>query len=393
MDTVFRAGTSDQKKINIVLVDDSAVIRGALGRILKTDPNVEIVGSVANGQDGVTKARLVQPDILILDVEMPVMDGITALPRILEASPKTKVIMCSTLTAKGADITMKALSLGAVDSIVKPSSSIETGPGSPFQRDLMALIRNLAPRSKMFQSPAPSVSSPNYHSTPATMPSSAQAPRQSTVAAPPSRPIFKSEVTIRNDPRAYKGRPSIVAIGSSTGGPQALFKVLKHCSGFNVPIVITQHMPATFTKILAEHIKMQTGITSFEGEHGMPVQNGCVYVAPGGKHMLFERIGGALKIRLDDGPQENFCKPAVDPMIRSLVDIYGDHVLGVILTGMGHDGLQGMKILVEKGGRLVAQDEATSVVWGMPGAVATNGLCSAVLPLDDIGPWIKKAVL
>jgi len=360
-------------KIKVILIDDSSVIRGALSRILTTDPDIEIIGSVSNGEMGVTQARLKQPDIIILDVEMPVMDGITALPKIMEVSPKTKVIMCSTLTAKGADVTIKALSLGAVDSIVKPSSSTETGPGSDFQRDLLALLKNLTRRRKPGIRPAPATGA------------SAQTPSSALAD--------KSEIILRNDPNAYKGKPAIIAIGSSTGGPQALFKVLKNFSGFDIPIVITQHMPATFTKILADHIGQQTGINTHEGEDGMLVENGNIYVAPGGKHMLFEKKADGLHIKTDDGPQENFCKPAVDPMYRSLLDIYGTKMLGIILTGMGHDGLAGAKMLVEKGGRLIAQDEETSVVWGMPGAVAETGLCSAILPIEEIGPWVRKAMM
>lgn len=379
MDTQLQK-TAQQDKIKIVLVDDSAVIRGALSRILRNDPDIEIVGSVSNGELGIAQARVKQPDILILDVEMPVMDGIAALPKILQASPKTRVIMCSTLTEKGADITIKALALGAVDAIAKPTSSTETGPGSPFQRDLLALIENLVPRiardQRLNNAPASAKQAP------------AAAPRTAIPAPPLSAPF-----SLRRDPSAYRGKPDLIAIGSSTGGPQALFKVLKSFTGFDVPIVITQHMPPTFTKLLADHIRQQTGIPAQEGEDGMSIEKGHIYVAPGGKHMLFEKAAGTVRIKLDDGPQENFCKPAVDPMYRSLIEIYGNRILGVILTGMGHDGLEGGRILVEKGGRLIAQNEETSVVWGMPGAVATNNLCTAVLPIDEIGPWVRKAML
>jgi two-component system chemotaxis response regulator CheB len=189
---------------------------------------------------------------------------------------------------------------------------------------------------------------------------------------------------------AYKGRPAILAVGSSTGGPQALFKVLKHVNDIGVPIVVTQHMPATFTKMLAEHIQQHCGLPSQEGATGMKLENNKVYVAPGGYHMTFKKTDAGVEIVLDDGPQINFCKPAVDPMYDSLLDIYGNKILGVILTGMGHDGLAGAKKLVEKHGRLIAQDEATSTVWGMPGAVACANICEQVLPLDEIGPWIRK---
>lgn len=350
----------------VVLVDDSGVIRGAIGRILESDPAIEIVGSVSNGEMGVVLAQRKQPDVLILDVEMPVMDGLTALPQILKASPKTKVIMCSTLTEKGADVTIRAMSLGAVESIVKPSSAQQTGPGSPFHQNLLNLVKSLGS--------SPSSSSPRTPRTP------------SSILARP-----KPAVQLRDDKMAYTGKPSILAIGSSTGGPNALFNVLKNFKNFDIPIVITQHMPATFTKILAQHITDHTGIPAHEGDENMEVEKGNIYVAPGGKHMLFAREGGILKIKLNDGPQENFCKPAVDPMLRSLIDIFGSRVLCVILTGMGQDGMLGSKLLVEKGGRVIAQDEATSVVWGMPGAVATHGLCTAVLPLNDIGQWVLKA--
>lgn len=367
-------------KISVVLVDDSAVIRGALSRILESDPAIAIVGSVANGEMGITMAGEKKPDVIILDVEMPVMDGLTALPRILKASPKTKIIMCSTLTEKGANVTLKAMSLGAVESIVKPTSAQDTGPGSSFRQNILTLVKSLAPR--------------HISLSPAHAPTTSATATMRTTAATATGFIPKSkEFTLNTNKMAYTGKPSILAIGSSTGGPNALFEVLKGLKGIDVPIVITQHMPATFTKILAQHIQDHTGIPSHEGAEGMRVQNGNVYVAPGGKHMLFARDGAAgLVIKLDDGPPENFCKPAVDPMLRSLIEIYGSRVLCAILTGMGHDGLAGAKILVEKGGRVIAQDEKTSVVWGMPGAVATNGLCTAVLPLNEISSWLTRAV-
>ncbi len=342
-------------KISVLLVDDSSVIRGVLSRILETIPDVEIVGSVSNGQMGVTIAQTRQPDVVILDIEMPVMDGLAALPEILKHSPKSKVVMCSSLTAKGADITMKAMALGAVECIVKPSSAQETGPNSLFQTTLINLVRSLGAKSSSVQSRAQSA-------------------------------VESMQRSVAN----MGEKPHILAIGSSTGGPQALFQTLKDVGKLTIPIVITQHMPATFTTILAKHIGQQTGLESFEGAEGMVVEAGKVYVAPGGKHMLFERSGTQIKIKLDDGPVENFCKPAVDPMLRSLISLYGSKILCVILTGMGHDGLEGSRLLKDKGGRIVAQDEATSVVWGMPGAVTKANLCSAVLPLNDIGSWVRK---
>lgn len=363
---------TEEKKISLVLVDDSSVIRGALTRILNTDNSIDIVGSVSNGQMGVTMAKNKLPDVMILDVEMPIMDGLSALPEIMKVSPKTKVIMCSSLTAEGADTTIKAMTLGAVECIVKPSSAQETGPDSPFRNKLISLIRSLGG--------LPAVKSG----------AQGHQPTERVKREIPISTIGKS-FTLKPRPPVPYPKPDIIAIGSSTGGPQALFTVLSQLKGMYCPIVITQHMPATFTKILANHITQQTGIEAHEGEDGMPVKSGTIYVAPGGKHMLFKKESGQLTIQLNDGPPENFCKPAVDPMLRSLIEIYGNRILCAILTGMGQDGLLGARILSEKGGRIIAQDEKTSVVWGMPGAVAVDGICSEVLPIDKIGSSIRAA--
>ena len=360
---------SKDNKIRIMLVDDSAVIRGALTHLLEEDPAMEIIASIANGELAINAAARDQPDIVILDIEMPVMDGLTALPRIREKSPRSKIIMFSSLTEKGAQITMKAMGLGAVECLVKPSAG-EAKSGGAFHQSLLTLIKSLCPQKVK---PARKSEAPISSAAPA-------APRSS------------QNYTLRNAAGLYNGRPEILAIGSSTGGPQALFEVLKHCTGLSIPIVITQHMPATFTKILAEHISRQTGLTAHEGENGMFLEGGKVYVAPGGFHMTFEKSrDGKTRIVLEDGAPVNFCKPSVEPMMDSLLSLYGNKILGLILTGMGHDGRDSCKALSAAGGRVIAQDEASSVVWGMPGAVATAGICNAVLPLADIGPWVKKA--
>lgn len=362
---------TELRNINVMLVDDSSVIRGALTRMLESSDHISIIKSVADGSAGVFAAEMAQPDIVILDIEMPVMDGLTALPKIIEAAPKTKVIMFSSLTEKGATVTIEAMKLGAVECLVKPSSAQDVGEGSAFHKQMVALIESLAPADCKRSG----------------LPASKNTP------SAPSDSIISGSFSLYDDAMSYKGKPSIVAIGSSTGGPQALFTVLKHCKNFDVPIIVTQHMPATFTKILAEHIEQQTGIVTLEGQTGMVLEKGKIYVAPGGFHMLFENKDERLTIKLDEGPPVNFCKPAVDPMFDSIVGIHANKVLGVILTGMGHDGRDSCKRLVEKRGRVIAQDEQTSVVWGMPGAAAQANICSAVLPVDEIGPWIKKAVM
>lgn len=363
--------SEEDSSIRVMLVDDSAVIRGTITRILKEQPNIDIVDSVANGEFAISAAKRSQPEIVILDVEMPVMDGITALPQILEASPKSKVIMCSTLTEKGADISIQAMKLGAVDCIAKPTSTIEIREGPSFKDMLLQMVNALAPRS------------PRSRNTPVNKSDDSQV----------STPLYSSkEPALYDDAISYKGKPNAIIIGSSTGGPQALFTVLKNFQGFDAPIFITQHMPSTFTKILAEHIEQQTSIPTKEGAEGMVVLPGNIYVAPGGKHMIVGNNGGDTVIKLDDGPPENFCKPAVDTMFRSLFEVYGQKMLALILTGMGNDGLQSSKMLVEKGVRVIAQNRETSVVWGMPGAVAHAGICSAILPLEEIGPWVRRAM-
>jgi two-component system chemotaxis response regulator CheB len=363
--------TSDSKrKIKVMLVDDSAVIRGFIGKILESDPEIEVVSSCQNGQMAVAAVAKTQPDIIILDVEMPVMDGITAIPLLLQNYPAAKIVMCSTITTQNGATTLKAMSLGAVDCIAKPSSTQEIYGQDEFKAILLSKIKLI------------------------TNPVDRKIPADEREETPTKKvalhPHLPKTVTLRPAHEGWNGKPSILAIGSSTGGPNALFKVLSHCTGFDIPIVITQHMPPTFTKILAEHIQNQTGVPCFEADEGMTLEPGKAYVARGGVHMLLKED---KTLKLSDGPMENFCRPAVDPMLRSLIPIYKEKILSVILTGMGHDGMQGARDVVKAGGRVIAQDEASSVVWGMPGAVALAGLCSAILPLNDIGPAIRKAVL
>ncbi|HRQ61396.1 MAG TPA: chemotaxis response regulator protein-glutamate methylesterase [Alphaproteobacteria bacterium] len=358
--------SSAPNPVRIMLVDDSAVIRGGLTALLENDPALKVVASVSNGQSGVDMAGMHKPDIIILDIEMPVMDGLTALPQILQKSPSSKVMMFSTLTERGAQVSMKALSLGAVECLVKPGPG-EAKIGSDFHKTLIDKIKHIGGVT------------------------TTAAPQASTTAAPLKSFNAPQSFTLRNNPMDYKGKPAILAIGSSTGGPQALFTVLKHLTGLTIPIVITQHMPATFTKILAQHITQQTGLPTFEGEDGMRVEPGKAYVAPGGYHMIFDQDEHGTFIKIDNGPQENFCKPAVDPMLRSLLPIYGRKILCAILTGMGSDGQKGAQMLVDSHARVIAQDQASSVVWGVPGAVSMAGLCSSVLPLNEIGPYLHRA--
>ena len=380
--------------IRVMLIDDSAVVRGFITRILEADPDISVIYSAQNGEVGVNALTRQTPDIILLDIEMPVMDGITALPLLIRQAPDVKIIMCSTLTTANAAITMKAMALGAVDCIGKPSTANDINNHDSFKIMLVNKIKEIGRSSKLFKARARDVGLSS-----ATAPVVSPAPvskASSPLIKPlsPAPPILAKEAVLRpSTDTVYMGKPEILAIGSSTGGPNALFNVLKHCTGFDIPIVITQHMPATFTKILAEHITAQTGIPAVEAEDRIPLLAGRVHVAPGGFHMLIEKSGVDKIIRLNDGPMENFCKPAVDPMLRSLIPIYGEKILTVILTGMGSDGMLGAREVAARGGRILAQDEASSVVWGMPGAVAKAGICSSILPIDEMGPFVRNIVM
>lgn len=372
---------SAANQINVMLVDDSALVRGFIGRTLESDPDIKIISSVGDGEQGVNAVAKYHPDIVVLDIEMPVMDGITALPKILQASPGVRVVMCSTLSVRNAEITLKAFQLGATECIAKPSNSSEIYSAGDFKDEIIRVVKALGKRKD----------APHSSARTATPGALAAAPSTSMFAGGQNAALkSKTSFELRKHLPGELFRPNLLAIGSSTGGPQALFKVIANFQNLNVPIIITQHMPATFTKILAQHITQHTNVPTFEGENGMPVEAGKAYVAPGGFHMTFVRKDNQIQIALNEGPQENFCKPSVDPMIRSAMNIWGPKFLTVILTGMGSDGLPSCKQLVEAGGRVIAQDQETAVVWGMPGAVATNGLCTAVLPLQDIGPHVRQ---
>lgn len=360
-----------------MLVDDSAVIRGLISRMVTPEADMEVVASVQDGQLAVAALQKDQGiDVVILDIEMPVMDGLTALPKLIQAKRDVKVIMASTLTLENAEISMKAMKLGAIDYIPKPTSTREISGASDFRQELLAKIRAVTQRS-VVAAPAPG--------TPTAAPAAGG-------AQPARKPLYNQAVVLRQAPVTYK-KPEIIAIGSSTGGPQALFEVLRGVGdGVQQPIVVTQHMPPKFTTILAQHIQQAAGRPCAEGQDGESLMPGRIYLAPGDYHMTVETAGTGKVIRLNQNPPENFCRPAVDPMFRSVAAAFGGRVLAVVLTGMGSDGAKGGKVIVDASGTLVAQDEASSVVWGMPGAAATAGLCSALLPLGSVAGYINDYV-
>ena len=354
-----------------MVVDDSAVVRGLVTRWLDEANDIEVVSTQRNGKMAVDALADADPDVIILDIEMPEMDGLTALPEILRKKPNVVVIMASTLTRRNAEISLKAMSLGARDYIPKPEAAHGMVTADDFRRDLLDKIRALAPR----RTGAPR--------TALARKVGGEQPRAKSFPAPLAGPIsLRSPSSVR---------PRVLVIGSSTGGPPALTSVLQSLAAdiADVPVLITQHMPPTFTGILAEHLARASGRPSAEGKDGEPVTPGRIYVAPGGRHMIVE-AGAVPTIRLTDGPPVNYCKPAVDPLFESVAKTYGAATLALVLTGMGHDGAAGGRAVAAAGGTVVAQDEASSVVWGMPGATARTGVCSAVLSLDRIPGQLSR---
>jgi len=368
------AATADPA-IRVLVVDDSVVVRGLVSRWIEEEPGLALAGSLRNGRDAVDQLERINPDVVILDIEMPELDGISALPLLLAKKRDLVVIMASTLTRRNAEISLKALSLGAADYIPKPESNHGVTTSATFRRDLIEKVRELGGRRRRRRAPL----------APSTHPASAPHPAHpSTRAHDPAAPV-----KLRAFPTTP---PRVLVIGSSTGGPQALTAIVADLRGLlpRVPVLITQHMPPTFTTILAEHIARAACGRAHEGVDGEPVEPGTIYVAPGGKHMQAVRRDHGVFIALDDGPLVNYCRPAVDPLFRSAAAVWGPAVLALVLTGMGSDGARGGAEIVAHGGGVIAQDEATSVVWGMPGSAAHAGICSAVLPLDQIAPKVMR---
>lgn len=352
-------------KIRAMIAEDSAVVRGLMLRWLEAEPDIEIVALASNGREAVRKVGEAKPDVAILDVEMPEMDGIEALPHMLKAVPGLAVIMASTLTRRNATITMRALELGAADYLPKPEAGSMVS-AADYKRELISKIRGLAQiRTK----------------PPALAAGASAAPRAASLTRTAAAAI----------PTGF--RPEILVIGSSTGGPQALRAVLEKLPArFPLPILIVQHMPAMFTAILAEQLDKATPFAVTEASDGQPFRPGQALVAPGGQHMRIALRHGAPVIALDQSPPVNFCRPAVDPLFDSAAEAFGPRALAVVLTGMGHDGRDGARAIVGKGGVVLAQDEATSTVWGMPGAVAQAGLAAAIKPLGEMAAFVQTIV-
>ena len=362
----------------MMVVDDSVVIRGLISRWIAAEPDMVVAASLRTGLDAVNQIERVNPDIAVLDIEMPELDGISALPQLLAKKRDLVIIMASTLTRRNAEISFKALSLGAADYIPKPESTREANAAETFHHDLIQKIRHLGARARRRMSPA---------AIPSPVPAPGRA-REVTV-----HPVVAPAPQVQLARRPFGTlAPRVLLIGSSTGGPQALMTLVADIGPVidRFPVLITQHMPPTFTTILAEHLARASRRPAHEAVDGEIVKPGRIYLAPGGRHMRVVRHGAETVIALDDGPPVNFCKPAVDPLFNSAIEVWHGSIMSVILTGMGSDGMRGGKDIVAAGGSVIAQDEATSVVWGMPGAAANAGICAAVLPLNQIAPKLIR---
>jgi two-component system, chemotaxis family, protein-glutamate methylesterase/glutaminase len=361
-----------------MVVDDSVVIRGMISRWIGAEPDMEVSASLRTGLDAVNQIERIKPDVAVLDIEMPELDGISALPQLLAKKRDLVIIMASTLTRRNAEISFKALSLGAADYIPKPESTREASAAETFHHDLIQKIRHLGARARRRASPAAG-------------PSPAPALDRVREVAPQPAAAPLAQLQLARRPFSMLA-PRVLLIGSSTGGPQALMTLVADIGPVidRFPVLITQHMPPTFTTILAEHLGRASRRPAHEAVDGELVKPGRIYLAPGGRHMRVVRHGADAAIALDDGPPVNFCKPAVDPLFNSAIDVWQGGIMSVILTGMGSDGMRGGKDIVAAGGSVIAQDEATSVVWGMPGAAANAGICAAVLPLNQIAPKLVR---
>jgi two-component system chemotaxis response regulator CheB len=349
-------------RIRVLIVDDAVVMRRMITEAIGSDPEIEVVGVAANGRIALQKVPQVNPDIITMDVEMPEMDGLTAVRELRKTHRALPVIMFSTLTIKGAERTLEALAAGATDYVTKPANVGSVLEG--IERLRSELVSKIKLHCRFLLSAAALPEAP----------------------APPRA----------TGPRAYPAglasiAPQVFAIGCSTGGPNALADLFSSLrEPLPVPCVIVQHMPPLFTKMLAERLGRGSPNRFFEGEEGQELGPGCAFIAPGGRHMEVRRSGPVPRLHLTDEPPENSCRPSVDVLFRSVAVAYGAGTLALVMTGMGQDGLRGCHHIQERGGRILAQDEATSVVWGMPGYVANAGLAEKVLPLGQIGGEVMR---
>jgi two-component system chemotaxis response regulator CheB len=338
-----------------LIVDDSVVMRRMISDMVLSDPALEVAGIAHHGHIALAKIAQLNPDLVTLDLDMPEMDGLETLERLRTENPDLPVIVVSALTERGTLLTLDALAIGAGDYITKPTALTPNLSGaSHFRDELLGKIKSLG-----------------------------------------AARLGRGTGRLRNSPAedAAHSRVEIVVIGISTGGPNALMRLLPEIPvDFPVPLVVVQHMPPMFTRFLADRLAKACLLPVREAAHGDKLEPATIWIAPGDHHLEMERTGAGVFIRLHQGPLENSCRPAVDPTFRSAVECFGSRVLGVVMTGMGHDGLQGARCIYDGGGQVLAQDQKTSVVWGMPRFVVEEGLTDEVLPLDQIAPAIRRRV-
>jgi len=354
------------RRTRILIVDDSAVMRSLLRSVVCADESLDVAGTAADGESALMAIETLRPDLILLDVEMPVMDGLVTLRQLRARGHRMPVIMCSSHTQRGAQVTIEALACGASDYVTKPAGQASR------EAAIRALALDLAPRIHALTS--------RLEPQPLSL-SAARIPL--TLPLPPA-----------HKPQPVSSAPAVLAIGVSTGGPAALEVLLPALpANFPLPVLIVQHMPELFTKLFAQRLDGHCRLRAREAAEGDAVRAGTIYIARGNWHMevlAASRLGQPPTLHLNQGPLENHCRPAVDALFRSVAAVYGSGVLALVLTGMGSDGLIGCRAIREHGGSVLAQDEASSTVWGMPGAVANAGLAHSVLPLHGIVPEILR---
>jgi two-component system chemotaxis response regulator CheB len=373
---VAPGSAEDSGPLRVLIVDDAIVVRGLVSRWLNAEPDIEVVGALRNGQDAVDQIEAIDPDIVLLDVEMPVLDGLSTVPLLLEKKRDLVIIMASTLTSPNSEVSLKAISLGAVDCIPKPDSGRDSVATNTYRQGLIDRVRRFGAQRRQALAAKRARLAAAQAQNAALMAARGLAARAGGVALRPFSVV----------------PPQALLIGASTGGPHALATLVAAIGAVidRVPVLITQHMPATFTSILAEHLARASGRASREAPDGEALGPGVIRIAPGGRHMRIARRDSKPVVALDDEAPVNFCKPAVDPLFSSAAAVWGSATLAVVLTGMGVDGTRGAADIVARRGSVIAQDEPSSVVWGMPGSVAHAGLCSAVLPIEQIATTVLR---
>ncbi len=396
-------------QVRVLVVDDSRVVRSLITKILEEN-GFKVVATADTGYAAIDELKRYEVDVVLLDIEMPKMDGLEALPHLKKIDPDVTILMLSSLTQKGAQISMRALQLGATDFIPKPSAARSAGALDEMKRTLIDLLVALTPKMKSAakkvsppkskaqapeKRPLKTVQPPTAKFAPTNKIKNVKAPLRTAAKSVSKKtaPPVKKVPSIALRKATLRGRPECLVVGSSTGGPNALSHLFKTLdSDIGLPIFVAQHMPPMFTKTLAERLNRESSWSCAEAVDGEIAKPGHIYIAPGDYHMTLKNEGSKTKIKLNQNPQVNFCRPAVDVLFESAAEEYKGKIVATILTGMGQDGKIGAELIAREGGIILAQDEETSVVWGMPGAVTKAGIANTVLPIDKIGKEIQRHI-